>query len=882
MAVQKTDCYKVVNIGYLKSLIGSNIQNNNGEVVNVNTTQPDTYCPTYSELTGGTLIPNWSQGSTPRSDRDGITVNSTAVLGGTYKTNQLVDRKDLGVKYTRFNTLTISRSGSGNISECGGNATLSKTYNYTRYTTSMNNSCVTSTTSSVVDGACNELTYHTLTGSVTNCTNYSIGKNGSISSTTRTDKISATTTFRGATKASGVVNITQNGLSGEYSVYDGRTYTGLTVSPIGTKGTQSNPIGCEGGVFGVTAIAYYKDKYHWKDSCGTEYTGKIKETSGQESLANTATTKMVVGDASLVCAGDSQFAYSSITGRATDKFDAINCCSGGENKNKTLSVTYQGQTASQTFYQVCADCSSSDKCKEPEKFVTLTLSNGNVIDVEGSGDLTSSIMSSYKSTVTGIEIGNLCTGIGNFGTSSESASLIECTNLKSISISKTVTRIAPYTFGYCNSLTSVTVSSENSKYDSRNNCNGIVEKSTNKLIAACKTTAIPSTVTSVGTGAFWAMESLTSVNIPNSVTELEADAFSRCTSLTSVTLSSNLTTIGQSCFRYCPFTSITIPSSVTTIEQQAFQDSGLVDIVVPDNVTTINVATYEECTNATAATIHSNVDNIYIRAFSGCSNLTKITVEATYPPTLLTHSAYPSDGINTVFGNTNNCPIYVPCESVNTYKTSWSPYADRITCDSIIAVLTLNNGTTVNIEGSGELTSSMIEPYKTTVTKAEIKDACTSIGSQAFYYCSSLTSVTIPNSVTSIGSYAFSNCSSLTSVTIPNSVTSIGYFVLSDCTSLTSIDIPNSVTSIGSGAFRNCNSLTSITFPSSVTNIGQFVLTDCTSLERITVERVEPPTIANSAFEDPNNCPIYVPCESVNTYKNSWSRYASRITCEGG
>lgn len=365
MAVQKTDCYKVVNIGYLKSLIGSNIQNNNGEVVNVNTTQPDTYCPTYSELTGGTLIPNWSQGSTPRSDRDGITVNSTAVLGGTYKTNQLVDRKDLGVKYTRFNTLTISRSGSGNISECGGNATLSKTYNYTRYTTSMNDSCVTSTTSSVVDGACNELTYHTLTGSVTNCTNYSIGKNGSISSTTRTDKISATTTFRGATKASGVVSITQNGLSGEYSVYDGRTYTGLTVSPIGTKGTQSNPIGCEGGVFGVTAIAYYKDKYHWKDSCGTEYTSKIKEESGQESLANTATTKMVVGDASLVCEGDSQFTYSSITGRATDKFDAINCCSGGENKNKTLSVTYQGQTASQTFYQVCADCSSSDKCKQP-------------------------------------------------------------------------------------------------------------------------------------------------------------------------------------------------------------------------------------------------------------------------------------------------------------------------------------------------------------------------------------------------------------------------------------------------------------------------------------------------------------------------------------
>lgn len=177
----------------------------------------------------------------------------------------------------------------------------------------------------------------------------------------------------------------------------------------------------------------------------------------------------------------------------------------------------------------------------------------------------------------------------------------------------------------------------------------------------------------------------------------------------------------------------------------------------------------------------------------------------------------------------------------------------------IIATLTLNNGSTVDIEGSGELTSSMIEPYKTTVTKAEIKDTCTSIGE-----------------------WAFQHCSSLTSVTIGNSVTSIGYAAFFYCTSLTSIGIPNSVTTIGQSAFMGCSSLTSITFPSSVTNIGQFVLDSCYGLERITVERVVPPTIKDDTFRDPNQCPIYVPCESVNTYKTSWSQYASRITCEGG
>ncbi len=73
-----------------------------------------------------------------------------------------------------------------------------------------------------------------------------------------------------------------------------------------------------------------------------------------------------------------------------------------------------------------------------------------------------------------------------------------------------------------------------------------------------------------------------------------------------------------------------------------------------------------------------------------------------------------------------------------------------------------------------------------------------------------LTSVTIPSTVTyngttynvtSIGENAFRYCTGLTSVTIPNSVTSIGWYAFLDCTSLTSVTIPNSVTSIGGYAF---------------------------------------------------------------------------------
>ena len=128
----------------------------------------------------------------------------------------------------------------------------------------------------------------------------------------------------------------------------------------------------------------------------------------------------------------------------------------------------------------------------------------------------------------------------------------------------------------------------------------------------------------------------------------------------------------------------------------------------------------------------------------------------------------------------------------------------------------------------------------------------TSIGSYAFYYCTSLNSVTIPNSVISIGSYAFYNCTSLTSVTIPNSVTSIGDRAFSYCTSLTSVTIPNSVTSIGSSAFNSCSSLSTII-----------------------VDGEKPASLDGSVFSNISSFVIFVDNEQV--FRNQWAYYADCI-----
>ena len=164
------------------------------------------------------------------------------------------------------------------------------------------------------------------------------------------------------------------------------------------------------------------------------------------------------------------------------------------------------------------------------------------------------------------------------------------------------------------------------------------------------------------------------------------------------------------------------------------------------------------------------------------------------------------------------------------------------------------------------------------LTSIVIPSGVTSISQGAFNSCTSLTSVTMPSSVAIIGIYAFYSCTSLTSITIPNSVDSIGGYAFRDCTSLRSIAIPNSVTSIGSAAFRNCYRLTSVTIPDSVTSIGTDAFRNCYGLTSITVESTTPATLGNYAFNNTNNCPIYVPSGSVDAYKTAWPDYSSRIT----
>ena len=108
----------------------------------------------------------------------------------------------------------------------------------------------------------------------------------------------------------------------------------------------------------------------------------------------------------------------------------------------------------------------------------------------------------------------------------------------------------------------------NTKYDSRNNCNAIIETNSNNLILGCKKTIIPNSVTSISQYAFWNCKGLISVIIPNSVTSIGDYAFSGCDELTSVYCYATTppNTYKDYAFHDEPFSSITLYVPVTSIE----------------------------------------------------------------------------------------------------------------------------------------------------------------------------------------------------------------------------------------------------------------------------------------------------------------------------
>ena len=268
-----------------------------------------------------------------------------------------------------------------------------------------------------------------------------------------------------------------------------------------------------------------------------------------------------------------------------------------------------------------------------------------------------------------------------------------CSALKSVKIPASVSNIETEAFGRCASLASIVVHPDNAIYDSRENCNAIIETATNTLITGCKNTVIPNGITCIGPGVFYDCSDLVAITIPDGVTEIWSEAFRGCSSLKKINIPSTVTDISHSVFYDCdglmemtvsPQNSTydsrdgcnaivetasntllygckttVVPKSVTKIGPQAFARlSGLTSINIPEGVTGIGYNAFEVCPNLTSITIPSSLTGIEFGVFTACRNLTQVISKKEKPFEL---ERNPFSGIS------DDCVLTVPAGTRNAY-----------------------------------------------------------------------------------------------------------------------------------------------------------------------------------------------------------------------
>lgn len=394
----------------------------------------------------------------------------------------------------------------------------------------------------------------------------------------------------------------------------------------------------------------------------------------------------------------------------------------------------------------------------------------------------------------------------------------DCENLTSVTIPASVKSIGSDLFSFSPSIKSLSVQEGNSYYDSRNNCNAIIQKEGNVLLYGSASTIIPNTVDSIARTAFNCCRGLTEITIPEGVKKIGEWAFSFCYNLRNVNISNTVTTIDNSAFEACSsLKSIFIPKGVSKIgngvfancgeissikvdEENKYYDSrencnalickdgdvlirGCVNTSIPNSVKTIGSYAFSNCEGLKSIIIPDNVIAIELGAFSQCGDLEEIKIS----------------------GNVRTLGDYIAWE-----------------CEKL-TTLTLKEG--LESIGRGAFSGC------TKLTSIDIPKSVISIKDDAFWGCG-IQSLLIPGNVKTIGDNAFKSCP-LTSMEIMGGVTSIGNDAFRNCTQLTSVTIPNTVTTIGKGAFQNCLGLMSVTIPNSVTSLGSCAFADCGRLQSV-------------------------------------------------
>lgn len=372
----------------------------------------------------------------------------------------------------------------------------------------------------------------------------------------------------------------------------------------------------------------------------------------------------------------------------------------------------------------------------------------------------------------------------------------------------------------CYALESIVVDGNDGYYDSRDNCNAIIETSTNRLVLGCRNTVIPSTVEVIGYAAFAGCY-FSSFTIPANVTRIEDEAFKECYALTDLYIEDGdkpLAVGYGGTSGYDQKISIFYDSPLTTV--YLGRDIEMIDPYLLNNISGV----FAEKQTLSSVTIGERVTEIQDNTFNSCRGLNSIDIPGSV--VRIGHSAFEGSGLTG--------ELVIP-PGVKEIGDNAFLYCSGLTGELVIPEGVVSIG--MQAFSSNEMLKGLKLPKSLKV-----------LGDRAFSYCRGLDNVVIPNGITYIGYDMFNECISLKNVVIPESVVEIRGGAFAHCTALEEITIPNSVTNL-EHAFWGCTALKKITLPGSLVTIGDYAFRYCHSLESITIPN-SVMQIGESAFEE--------------------------------
>ena len=305
----------------------------------------------------------------------------------------------------------------------------------------------------------------------------------------------------------------------------------------------------------------------------------------------------------------------------------------------------------------------------------------------------------------------------------EGSAFIGCTGLSSIYIPQSVSQIGEGAFEGCSGILSIEVNAQNTTYDSRDNCNAIIETASNKMILCGRNSTIPNSVTILGDKLYRNRTDLQSFIIPSNITIIGNSVFSGCTNLSSISIPQSVTSIGEGAFSSCSsLTNIQLPLGITSLENSTFSGcSALTSIVVPRNVKSIGDNIFRYCSNLQNVSLPDGLQSIGKDAFRGIGKLTSI---------------YIPESVNYIGATAfHDCGIW-------RNEDNWDGgllYIDNCLVSAQHGQQTISGNVKVK-EGTRVIGSQMFRTYK--ISSIALPKSIKHIGGGAFAWCDQLTSIT--------------------------------------------------------------------------------------------------------------------------------------------